>query len=125
LLFHEIGLKLNKNRSTALSARNEAMELYYKDLISEEASLEKLVDDLLLVVQGAEKFAQTASVEEGQRAEIVGRLAHLKERCHRLQEQAKSTALAADKVLRRNPYSSIGVAFAIGIAAGVFICRRK
>jgi len=29
------------------------MELYYKDLISEDASLEKLVDDLMLVVQGA------------------------------------------------------------------------
>ena len=101
------------------------MELYYKDLISEEASLEKLVDDLLLVVQGAEEFAQTAGVEEGQRAEIVGRLAHLKERCHRLQQQAKETALAADKVMRRYPYSSMGVAFVVGIAAGALFCRRK
>src|SRR5215831_45735 len=101
------------------------MELYYKDLISEEASLEKLVDDLLLVVQGAEEFAQSASVEAGQRAEISSRLAQLKERCHQLQEQAKATALKADKVLRRNPYSSMGFAFLVGIAAGALICRRK
>jgi len=101
------------------------MELYYKDLISEEASLEKLVDDLLVVVQGAEEFAQTAGVEESQKAELVGRLAQLKERCHRLQEQAKATALAADKVLKRHPYSSMGFAFLVGIAAGALICRRK
>lgn len=98
------------------------MELYYKDLISEEASLEKLVDDLLLVVQGAEEFAQTAG---GQRAEIAGRLGQLKERCRRLKQQAKATARAADKVLRQYPYSSVGFAFAIGIAAGALMCRRK
>ena len=101
------------------------MELYYKDLISEEASLEKLVDDLLLVVQGAEEFAQSANVEPEQRAVIAGRLAQLKERCGRLKEQAKATALAADKVLRRYPYSSVGFAFAIGVAAGALMCRRK
>ena len=101
------------------------MEVYYKDLISEEASLEKLVDDLLLVVQGAEEFAQTAGVDAGQKAEIAGRLAQLKERCHRLQQQAKETALATDKVLKRHPYSSMGFAFVVGIAAGALICRRR
>ena len=101
------------------------MELYYKDLISEEASLEKLVDDLLLVVQGAEEFVQAAGVEAGQREDIVGRLAQLKKRCGRLKQQAKTTALAADKVLRKYPYSSMGFAFAIGLTAGAFFCRRK
>ena len=101
------------------------MELYYKDLISEEACLEKLVDDLLVVVQGAEAIAQTAGVEEGERAEIVGRLAQLKERCHRLQQQAKATALAADRVMKRYPYSSMGFAFVVGLAAGALICRRR
>src|SRR5215469_11210988 len=101
------------------------MELYYKDLISEEASLEKLVDNLLLVVQGAEEFAQNANVEPEQRAEIEGRLAQLKERCGRLKEQAKETARAADKVLRRYPYPSVGVAFAVGVVLGAFMGRRK
>jgi ElaB/YqjD/DUF883 family membrane-anchored ribosome-binding protein len=101
------------------------MELYYKDLISEEASLEKLVDDLLLVVQGVEEFAQTAGVEVGQRAEITGRLAHLKDRCRRLKQQAADTARATDKVLRKYPYSAVGFAFAIGIVAGAFMGRRK
>ncbi len=103
------------------------MELYYKDLISEEASLEKLVDDLLLVVQGAEEFAQNAgaAIEEEKRAEIAGRLAKLKEGCRRIKQQTKATALAADKVLRQYPYSSLGFAFAIGMLAGALICRRK
>ena len=38
------------------------MELYYRDLISKDASLEKLVDNLMLVVQGAEEFAEATGV---------------------------------------------------------------
>src|ERR1044071_7290710 len=79
------------------------MELYYKDLISEDASLEKLVDDLMLVVQGAEEFAQAAGANlSGERKlEITSRLARLKEACRNVKEHTRATALAADKVLRQ------------------------
>jgi len=40
-------------------------ELYYKDLISEDASLEKLVDDLMLLVQGANELAEAAGAKLG------------------------------------------------------------
>lgn len=103
------------------------MELYYKDLISEEASLEKLVDDLMLVVQGAEEFAEAtgARLRGEQKLEITSRLERLKESCRRIKRHTVATALAADKVLRQYPYSSIGFGFALGLLAGVLLQRRK
>jgi len=103
------------------------MELYYKDLISEDASLEKLVDDLMLVVQGAEEFAQAAGATlSGERKqEITTRLARLKAACRSVREQTKATALAADKILRQYPYSSLGFAFALGLLAGVIVRKNR
>ena len=103
------------------------MELYYKDLISEEASLEKLVDDLMRVVQGAEEFAQAAGAHlpSHRKEEITTRLARLKERCARVKQHTVATARAADKVLRQYPYSSIGFAFALGLLAGAILHRRR
>ena len=51
------------------------MEVYYKDFISEETSLEKLVDDLARVVQGADELAQASGVHlpEEKRREITTR----------------------------------------------------
>ena len=105
----------------------EQMELYYKDLISEEASLEKLVDDLMLVVQGAEEFAQAAgaNLNGPGNDEIKSRLARLKERCRQLKQQTVRTALAADKVVRQYPYSGLGFAFGFGLLAGAFFARRR
>src|SRR5215471_5778835 len=103
------------------------MELYYKDLISEVASLEKLVDELLLVVQGAEGVAEIAgaALEPEQKHELTGRLQRLKEACGRLKTHARSSAIAADKVLRDYPYSSAGFAFAFGLLAGALLFRRR
>ena len=103
------------------------MELYYKDLISEDASLEKLVDDLMLVVQGANEFAQAAgaTLTQVKREEIHTRLQRLKENCHRIKEQAVAGAIATDKILREHPYSSLGFAFACGLLAGALVSRKR
>ena len=102
------------------------MEVYYKDLISEETSLEKLVDDLALVVQGAESLAEAAgttlSAKPGQ--ELATRLQRLKESCRRAKEQAKRGASAAGKVVREHPYYSVGFAFAAGLLVGALLARR-
>ena len=96
------------------------MELYYKDLISKEASLEKLVDDLTRVVQGADEFAEAAGVTlpPERRQEIATHLARLKESCQRVKKHAVATAVAADKLLHQYPYSAAGFAFAIGLLIG-------
>jgi ElaB/YqjD/DUF883 family membrane-anchored ribosome-binding protein len=101
------------------------MELYYKDLISKEASLENLVDNLMLVVQGADEFAQAAGATAvgEQRQEIVQRLQKLKEGCRKIRAQTKRTALATDKVIRQYPYSCTGFAFGFGILLGALMMR--
>ncbi len=101
------------------------MELYYKDLISEETSLEKLVDDLMLVVQGADALAEAAgaNLSEHPKRELTTRLQRLKESCRKAKEQAKRSALAAGKVVRQYPYSSAGFAFGTGLLLGVAIAR--
>jgi ElaB/YqjD/DUF883 family membrane-anchored ribosome-binding protein len=106
-------------------AVRQRMELYYKDLISEDASLEKLVDDLLLVVQGTDAFVQAAgaALPESHKEEITSRLKRLKESCQRVKQHAVQSALATDKVLRQYPYSFAGFAFAFGVLAGVLVCR--
>ena len=103
------------------------MEVYYKDLISEETSLEKLVDDLARVVQGADELAQAtgAHIPEEKRREIRTRLEKLKEQCGKLKEQAMAGARATDKLLRKHPYSSLGMAFACGLVVGAVLCRRS
>lgn len=102
------------------------MELYYKDLISEEASLEKLVDDLMLVVQGTDEFVQAAgaSLDDLPKEEIITRLERLKESCRKVKESAKASALAVDKLLHQYPYSAAGFALAVGLLAGALLTRR-
>ena len=102
------------------------MELYYKDLISEEATLEKLVDDMLNVVQGVDELAEAAgaTLQSSQREEVASRLQRLKESCTRIRDQAVSRARATDRVVRGNPYVFAGCAFALGLVAGVLAGRR-
>jgi ElaB/YqjD/DUF883 family membrane-anchored ribosome-binding protein len=102
------------------------MELYYKNLISEEASLERLVDDLMLVVQGADEFTQNAGALSGdKREELRSRLEQLKEHCLELKEHAIATAQATDKALRLHPYSSLGFAFGLGFIAALLLKRQR
>jgi ElaB/YqjD/DUF883 family membrane-anchored ribosome-binding protein len=99
------------------------MELYYKNLISEDASLEKLVDNLMRVVQGTDESADgTGNGQRGKRkAELTARLQQLKERCRRIEQRTIATAQATDKLVRENVYWSIGLAFAVGLVAGAFL----
>ena len=103
------------------------MELYYKDLISEEASLDKLVDDLMLLVQGADEVADAAGarIVGLPKEEITTRLAKLKESCRRAKQDAVACARATDKLFRHYPYSSLGIAFASGMLIGAMLNRRR
>jgi ElaB/YqjD/DUF883 family membrane-anchored ribosome-binding protein len=98
------------------------MELYYKDLISEEGSLDKMVDDLMLLVQGAEEVTGAGGLPK---EEITTRLARLKAGCRRATEHAMAGAQTTDKLFRRYPYSAVGVAFALGVLVGVALKRRS
>ena len=102
------------------------MELYFKNLISEDASLEKLVDDLTLVVHGAHDFANAVGVNlSNSREEVAVGLLRLKGGCLRIREQTLAGARATDRMLRDNPYSFAGVAFALGWLLGNRVLSRK
>jgi ElaB protein len=100
------------------------MELYFKDLISDDASLEKLVDDLAI---GADHFAQSvgAGISEQSRREVANCLDRLKESCDRLKENAIAGAHATDKIVRENPYWSLGIVAAAALVVGWKLGGRK
>jgi ElaB/YqjD/DUF883 family membrane-anchored ribosome-binding protein len=85
------------------------------------------VDDLMLVVQGADEFARAtgAGLKSEHREEVASLLRRLKEGCQRMRQQAVSSALATDKILHQYPYSFIGFAFAAGLLMGVLAARTQ
>jgi ElaB/YqjD/DUF883 family membrane-anchored ribosome-binding protein len=103
------------------------MELYFKELISEEASLDKLVDDLERVVQGADDLAKSIGVDlaEYPRTEIARRLYQLKESCQRINCEIVGQVQATDRLVRKHPYSFVGVALLLGVFMGARVGGRK
>ena len=101
------------------------MELYYKDLISEDASLEKLVEDLMCVVQGVEEFTQVAgaSLEPELKEKLASRLERLKATCRQLEDRAIAGAIATDRLVHAFPYSAAGFAFGFGLLLGALLPR--
>jgi ElaB/YqjD/DUF883 family membrane-anchored ribosome-binding protein len=80
-------------------------------------------EDLLKATAGdlSEKVRET-------RARVRSAVDRAKATCVHLQEQtvatAKAAAREADVVIRKHPYESIGVAFALGLLIGVLVRRR-
>ena len=102
------------------------MEVYFKELISKEASLEKLVEDLERVVQGTDEFARSIGVNLAQPGtEIARRLQRMKENCQRLKLEIVAQAQATDRLVRENPYSFVSAAVVVGLLVGVRLGRRK
>lgn len=103
------------------------MELYFKELISKEASLEKLVDDLERVVQGVDNFAKAMGVEMAAPAQndVVRRLRRLKESCQRINSEIVSKARATDRLVRKNPYIFLGGAALLGMVVGAGLKLKR
>jgi ElaB/YqjD/DUF883 family membrane-anchored ribosome-binding protein len=102
------------------------MEVYFKELISKDASLEKLVEDLERVVQGADDFAKSLAMNLTEpRSEIALRLERLRERCERLKQQIVARAQATDRVVRKHPYSFVTGAVVLGMFVGYKLRSRR
>jgi ElaB/YqjD/DUF883 family membrane-anchored ribosome-binding protein len=101
------------------------MEVYFKELISKDTSLDKLVDDLERVVQGADDFAKSMGTKLAAQPEIAWRVRHLKENCERINRELLERAQATDRFVRRNPYPFIAGAILLGIVAGATLSARK
>ena len=103
------------------------MEVYFKDLISAESSLEKLVDDVALVVQGVDDFARAVGdrLPDEDRDQILNRLNRLKQSCAHLKEQIIGGARATDRMLRSHPYRAMSTAFVLGCLLGAVLPRHR
>lgn len=90
----------------------------------------ELANNLKSVTQDAEHFVRetTSGLSEkarDARARLAASLASAKAGLATLNEKAIEGAKATDRVIRANPYQSIGVAFGIGILIGVLVSRRS
>jgi ElaB/YqjD/DUF883 family membrane-anchored ribosome-binding protein len=101
------------------------METFFKNIVGEEGSKERLVKDLITLVHDAEELVKATGgdIAEKSKEEIMEALERVKASCRRLEEQAASTLRAADQVIRKHPYESMGVVFGVGVLLGVLINR--
>ena len=90
---------------------------------------ERLTGDLKRVVRDSEELLEATADAVGDKArEVRKRLSATvegaKRTCRQLEEKAIDSAKAADKVVRKHPYESIGVALGIGLLIGVLVGRK-
>jgi ElaB/YqjD/DUF883 family membrane-anchored ribosome-binding protein len=97
------------------------------------ASKEKLVSDLKIVVADAEEILRATASQAGEkvgelRERIQDRLRDAKIRLQdaeaALVDKTKAAARATDDFVHEHPWQAVGVAAAIGLALGVLIGRR-
>lgn len=102
------------------------METYFQNLTREEVTKEKLVQDLMTLVQDAEDLVKATggNLADKSRQELMAALDRVKASCRRVEEKATAGALVADKLIREHPYPSIGIAFGVGLLIGVLVNRE-
>jgi ElaB/YqjD/DUF883 family membrane-anchored ribosome-binding protein len=91
---------------------------------------QQLADKLHSVTEHAENFVREtgsglSDKAREARARLTASLASARAGLTKLNEKAVAGAKATDRVIRDNPYQSIGVAFGIGILIGVLVSRRN
>src|SRR5512141_1825670 len=98
-----------------------------------ETARTRLVDDFSAVLAEAEDMLKRAADETGEKArdlrsQVETKLLHAKLRLQELEgqamDQAKEAARATDDYVHDHPWQSIGIAAAVGFAAGLLLNRR-
>ena len=103
------------------------MEVYFKNLTGDEVSVEKLVEDLMMLADDMEDLVRATStnLSEDSKEELMTALQRVKSRCEGLKGHALAGARATDKVIRNHPYYSLGIAFGVGFALASIFQRRR
>lgn len=94
-----------------------------------DVNIDKLVNDLKVVVRDAEGLLRVTAGEVGEsaraaREKLGAALESAKVSCEHLEKVAMENARAADRLVRRHPYESLGLAFGAGILLGVLFGRK-
>jgi ElaB/YqjD/DUF883 family membrane-anchored ribosome-binding protein len=99
------------------------------DSRTEQVNREKLVQDLKAVVRDAEDLIKATAGELGEKTkEARQRLTNAVQSAQNtltdVEARARAGARATDRLIRENPYPSLGVAFFGGLLLGALINRR-
>ena len=98
-----------------------------------ESSRQSIIDDFANVLSEAETLLKAAATETGEKArdlrqQVESKLLSAKLRLQELQgeavDRAKEAARATDDYVHDHPWQAIGIAAAVGLAAGLLINRR-
>jgi len=102
------------------------MEVYFNNMTAPEGTREKLVQDLMTLLQDAEELIQATGGNLAQKSkeELMAALEKVKVTCLRIEEKAAATVRNADSLIRDNPYHAVGVAFGLGLLVGVLVSRQ-
>ena len=103
------------------------MEVYFKGLTPETASTEQLVEDLMTLVEDAEAVVENAQhgIAEPAKEQLIVALEQVKSGCLTLREKAAARARATDRLIRKHPYGSVGIALALGLLVGLLTSRTS
>jgi ElaB/YqjD/DUF883 family membrane-anchored ribosome-binding protein len=101
------------------------METYFSNMTAGEGTKEKLVQDLMALVNDAEELVKATGgqLADKSKGELVAALDRVKSSCRRMQDHAIAGARSADRVIREHPYQSVGIAFGVGLLIGVLAKR--
>jgi len=103
------------------------------EMVAEQVSMEKLMNDLRVVAIDVEELVKATASQTGERivaarAKASESLQAAKVRLAEVQvtavEKAKVVARTTDDYVHDNPWQSVGVAAALGLALGVLISRN-
>jgi ElaB/YqjD/DUF883 family membrane-anchored ribosome-binding protein len=93
-----------------------------------EESTERLLQDLKAVVRDGEDLLRAGVQDASERGHaarerLSAALDTARETQRKLQERATAGVKATDRIIRDNPYQSIGIAFGVGLLVGVLVSR--
>jgi ElaB/YqjD/DUF883 family membrane-anchored ribosome-binding protein len=104
-----------------------------REMAAEQISKERLIDDMRVVVADAEELLKATANQTGERI-VAARIkageslqsakARLAEAQASAVEKVKVAAKTTDDYVLNNPWQSMGIAAALGLALGVLISRN-
>jgi ElaB/YqjD/DUF883 family membrane-anchored ribosome-binding protein len=102
------------------------METYFHKLSPEDGTRQKLIHDLRSLATDLEVLlkASAGNIADQSKAELLVLLEKLKIASQRIEEETVAGAKAVDRVIRRNPYPTMGIALLGGVILGVLIRGR-
>ena len=91
---------------------------------------DKVVHDLKTLTRDAEGLLAATADELTDKARearfrLTAALRSAKDTCERVQDKAVAGARATDRVIRKHPYESLGIAFGAGLLIGALAIRRN